>query len=110
MIMIKMLKKMTLDELKAELNAINSSDNHTRKIEICTQILELIPEEAKDDKFKAFNDRGFAYADLGEYQKAINDYDQAIALDPDDAISFGNRGVAYVSSSTTLFQFECLNQ
>ncbi|CAC9484080.1 hypothetical protein, partial [uncultured Gammaproteobacteria bacterium] len=26
MIMIKMLKKMTLDELKAELNAINSSD------------------------------------------------------------------------------------
>ena len=33
--MIKMLKKMTLDELKAELNAINSSDNHTRKIEIC---------------------------------------------------------------------------
>jgi tetratricopeptide (TPR) repeat protein len=33
-------------------------------------------------RVKAFNDRGFAYADLGEYQKAINDYDQAIALDP----------------------------
>ncbi|CAB5500876.1 hypothetical protein AZO1586I_716, partial [Bathymodiolus thermophilus thioautotrophic gill symbiont] len=78
MIMIKMLKKMTLDELKAELNAINSSDNHTRKIEICTQILELIPEEAKDDKFKAFNDRGSTYANLGEYQKAINDYYQSI--------------------------------
>ncbi|CAC9528539.1 hypothetical protein, partial [uncultured Gammaproteobacteria bacterium] len=39
--MIKMLKKMTLDELKAELNAINSSDNHTRKIEIFKIFLNL---------------------------------------------------------------------
>jgi tetratricopeptide (TPR) repeat protein len=69
----------------------------TRKIEICTQILELIPEEAKDDKFKAFNDRGSTYANLGEYQKAINDYDQAITLNPNNAISFGNRGVAYAN-------------
>ena len=48
----KNVKKMTLDELRAELN---DSDIHTRKIEICTQILDLIPEEAKDDKSKAFH-------------------------------------------------------
>jgi hypothetical protein len=33
---------MTLDELRAELNEIDDSDNHTRKIEICTQIIELM--------------------------------------------------------------------
>jgi tetratricopeptide (TPR) repeat protein len=28
----------------------------------------------------AFGNRGFAYTNLGDHQKAINDYDQAIAL------------------------------
>jgi tetratricopeptide (TPR) repeat protein len=32
------------------------------------------------------------YAGLGEYQKAINDYDQVIALNPKDDGAFGNRG------------------
>jgi tetratricopeptide (TPR) repeat protein len=32
--------------------------------------------------------RGVAYANLGEYQKAINDCDQAIILNPNDAIFF----------------------
>ena len=91
----KNIKKMTLDELRAELNEIDDSDNHTRKIEICTQIIELIPEEEKDDKSKAFYNRGNIYMSLGEYQKAINDYDQAIALNPKDARSFYNRGLSY---------------
>ena len=93
----KNVKKMTLDELRAELNEINDSDNHTRKIEICTQIIELIPEEEKDDKSKAFYNRGNIYMSLGEYQKAINDYDQAIAINPKDAMVFCNRGFAYAN-------------
>jgi regulator of sirC expression with transglutaminase-like and TPR domain len=32
-----------------------------------------------------------------EYQKAINDCDQAITLNPNDAISFASRGFAYVN-------------
>jgi Flp pilus assembly protein TadD len=28
---------------------------------------------------RAFGNRGFAYANLGDHQKAINNYDQAIA-------------------------------
>ncbi len=88
----KNVKKMTLDELRAELN---DSDIHTRKIEICTQIIELIPEEAKDDKSKAFHNRGNIYMSLGEYQKAINDYDQTIALDPKNDNALSSRGAAY---------------
>ncbi len=44
-----------------------------------------------------FFNRGVAYANLKEYQKAINDYDQAIALNPKNAEVFGNRGFAYAN-------------
>ncbi len=84
--------KMTLEELKAEYIKIKDSDDHTRKIEICTQIIELDPKDAK-----AFCNRGVAYDNLSEYQKAIKDYDQAIALKPQYAEAFYNRGVAYNS-------------
>jgi lipoprotein NlpI len=51
--------KMTLEELQAELNRIKDSDNHTRKIEICTQIIELDPQYAE-----AFYNRGVVYNSL----------------------------------------------
>ena len=43
----------------------------------------------------AYNNRGAAYAVLGQYQLAIEDYDKAIQLDPEDAMAYYNRGVAY---------------
>lgn len=42
-----------------------------------------------------FNNRGLAYAELGEYEKAIADYDRAIALNPELAPAFYNLGNAY---------------
>jgi tetratricopeptide (TPR) repeat protein len=51
-----------------------------------------------------FNFSSVAYANLGDHQKAIEDYDQAITLNPNNAISFGNRGLAYTNyiSNTTI--------
>lgn len=43
----------------------------------------------------AFYNRANAYSKLGEHQKAIDDYSQAIDLDPSDASSFYNRGNSY---------------
>ncbi len=43
----------------------------------------------------AYNNRGAAYAVLGQYQLAIEDYDKAIQLDPDYADPYYNRGAAY---------------
>ena len=43
----------------------------------------------------AFNNRGIAYKNKGEYDRAIRDYDQAIQLKPDFAYAFNNRGNAY---------------
>ncbi len=84
----KDINKMTLEELKAEHGKIK--DNHTRKIEILTQIIKLDPND-----FVAFNNRGISYDDSGRYQEAINDYDQVIALNPKGAMVFNNRGSAY---------------
>lgn len=42
----------------------------------------------------AYNNRGNIYSDLEEYGRAIVDFDQAIALDP-NAVRYGNRGLAY---------------
>jgi lipoprotein NlpI len=43
----------------------------------------------------AFNNRGVAYDDKGQYDRAIQDYDQAIWLRLDYAEAFNNRGNAY---------------
>ena len=43
----------------------------------------------------AFNNRGIAYADKGQHDRAIQDFDQAIRLDPGSASLFNNRGRAY---------------
>ena len=38
--------------------------------------------------------RGIAYRRLGQFQRAIQDYDEAIRLDPQDALAYANRSVA----------------
>jgi tetratricopeptide (TPR) repeat protein len=37
------------------------------------------------------------YDNKGDYDRAIADYNQAIRLDPDYALAYYNRGVAYVN-------------
>ncbi len=44
----------------------------------------------------AYSNRGSVYDDLGQHQRAIEDYDEAIRLDPQDAAAYNNRGLAYV--------------
>ena len=39
--------------------------------------------------------RGFAYDAQGEHERAIQDYDEAIRLDPHDAEAYYSRGMAY---------------
>jgi tetratricopeptide (TPR) repeat protein len=46
------------------------------------QAIELDPEYTH-----AFNNRGLAYADLKQFEKAIQDYNQVIELNPKDARS-----------------------
>lgn len=54
------------------------------------EAIRLDPENAT-----AYHNRGYAYRQKGEYDKAIADYDKAIELAPEDAIAYRNRGIAY---------------
>jgi len=43
----------------------------------------------------AYNNRGSAYANDGAYDRAIKDFDRAIAADPKYVAAFNNRGLTY---------------
>ena len=62
----------------------------TLKIEYYSKALELDPKYTH-----AYNNRGNAYSDWGEYQKAIDDYNKAIELDPKYTHAYTGRGYAY---------------
>ena len=49
----------------------------------------------KPDYASAYNNRGNAYGDLGQHDKAIFDLTQAIRINPDDANAYHNRNLAY---------------
>ena len=55
-----------------------------------TQSLKLEPANAA-----AYNNRGIAYAALGQNDQAIADFDQAIKLDPKRALYYNVRGTIY---------------
>ena len=48
-----------------------------------------------DNNWLAYNSRGVAYKDLGNYKQAIEDYGRAIEIKPGYADAYNNRGLAY---------------
>ena len=60
-----------------------------KAIEAYSHAIELKPDCV------AYNNRGVAYGVKGDHDQAIQDYDKAIALNPDAAEAYNNRGVAY---------------
>jgi tetratricopeptide (TPR) repeat protein len=61
----------------------------------CTTIISSGLQTTTEKLARTFNDRGVAYVDKREYDRAIEDFDQAIKLDPNYALAFNNRGIAY---------------
>jgi tetratricopeptide (TPR) repeat protein len=45
----------------------------------------------------AYERRGYKFAEMGEYDKAIKQYNEAIRLDPKSAWTYASRGVAYTN-------------
>jgi len=62
-----------------------------RQAAACTRIIDdlTVPEHIRA---LAFGNRGMVYHDKGDLDRAIADYDEAIRLDPTDALTFANRG------------------
>jgi tetratricopeptide (TPR) repeat protein len=51
----------------------------------------------KEDLATAYKNRGNAYDDKGEYDRALEDYEQAVAINPRDADAFNSRGATYMA-------------
>ena len=60
----------------------------------CTAMIRS-GQYSQENLAKAYSHRGIANRDLGEYRRAIEDYDQALRLDPGDADYYQNRGISY---------------
>lgn len=48
----------------------------------------------------AYDNRGSAFVAIGQYDKAIEDFDRSLVLDPKNAKAYYNRGVAYLSTGS----------
>lgn len=68
--------------------------DNAQRITECSRLLDG-GRLSKNDAAMVLNGRGQAYDDDGAYEKAISDYNQAIALKPDYSEAFNNRGVTY---------------
>ena len=74
----------------------NGSDRSSPELQIrgCTTIIDLggnTPGAAI-----AYNNRGNAYAEKADYDQAVEDFDQSIRLNPNNAKPFNNRGAVYL--------------
>ncbi|MBI2713815.1 MAG: tetratricopeptide repeat protein [Rhizobiales bacterium] len=76
----------------------NATDDQT--ISGCTADIQSGRFSGKNLAVK-FSNRGLAYNDKGQTDRAIQDYDQAIRLNPNYANAFYNRGNAYDDKGQT---------
>jgi tetratricopeptide (TPR) repeat protein len=59
--------------------ALSMLDDENKAIKDFTKTIEL------DDKYwPAYDQRGYVYRILGQYKNALNDYDKALELDPNN--------------------------
>jgi tetratricopeptide (TPR) repeat protein len=63
-------------------------------IDGCTAVIES-GQNSQEELATAFDNRGVAYRLKGEYDRALQDYEQAIRLNPSNANAYNNRGVVY---------------
>ena len=54
------------------------------------------PRDDKQILFEAYFNRGSAYAQKGEFRRALDDYNRAIELKPKEHQAYYNRGVAFM--------------
>ena len=76
-----------------DLNKCRSADPDT-KIAGCTALI-LAGQETPENLSAAYETRGVAYEDKGDYDHAIPDLNESIRLNPHVAASFYSRGIAY---------------
>lgn len=85
------------------------SSSPDQKIEACSAVIAAGRVD-KADLATAFRNRGNAYDDLGQNRRAIRDYDNAISLNPNDAVAFNDRGTSYRATEQYALAIEDYDQ
>ena len=83
-----------LQNLVSQAKECESKKDWDGAIRCWSQVIDL-PEISKEDRAKAFNNRGNAFMNKGEFDLAFRDFDHALKLKPDLAEAFNNRGYAF---------------
>src|ERR1700740_1708386 len=63
-------------------------------IDGCTAVIQS-GQEPREKLATAFDNRAVAYRRKGQYDRALQDYEQAIRLNPNNANAYNNRGIIY---------------
>jgi tetratricopeptide (TPR) repeat protein len=72
------------------------NDDASRGVQTCTRALDQEALSARD-RASTFVNRGILRARLGEVELALNDYDEALSIDPILAEAFLNRGTVLIA-------------
>jgi len=65
--------------------------DHVKAIVYYDRAINLIPDSGE----WIYNNRGLSYLKLGNYQKAVADFDHGLKINPSDGLIYNNRAVAY---------------
>jgi tetratricopeptide (TPR) repeat protein len=100
------VKERTIEKLKAVLEALEKEKSFvllwgfavwfdkTKNYGHCLKFWDVFILK-EPNLAAAYNNRGIAYAELKQQERAIEDFDRAITLNPDLAEAYNNRGAAY---------------
>ncbi|MDD9859806.1 MAG: tetratricopeptide repeat protein [Nitrospira sp.] len=83
-----------LGELYRKVGLLLRDDKWDEAIAVYTEIIRL--EEAPERKSMAYSNRGVAYVGKGDYDLAIQDYNEAIELRLEASIAYSNRSIAHL--------------
>jgi lipoprotein NlpI len=84
----------SVDKCSDDDRAIDDGVTPNLLIASCTAVIE---SGKYATPYWAFNKRGVGYLDAGQNDRAIQDFDQAIKLNPTFVSTFSGRGVAYTN-------------
>ena len=80
-----------LYEILKAAEAVLKSGKYENIIDNLRKTIELL--DLKDSS--AYCNRGYIYLQMNQYQKALDDYNKAIELDPNNSTAYHNRGYIY---------------
>jgi tetratricopeptide (TPR) repeat protein len=84
--------------LNSDNACLNGDRTKARDKTIAKYIKRILnPKSAKSyyNRGDAYESRGFAYCNKGDFKKALADFEQVVKMKPDDAFSYGARGSVY---------------